>query len=275
VPVSRVSREIDTKDWKAIVREDTGALISIMRGSYAIVQNDRLWDIADTLVDEEKVKYETAGVLKNGAVLWVLARLNEPSRVNGDDTDIYPYALVSTAHDGSGACKASAVSIRVICWNTFNSASAQSRSSGRQFTFRHTKNVIDRIDDAKAALGLIRHQHEEFIHLANDLAELHVTDDGVRDFLATFIPDPTADVLTDRQKRNISEARQLVRETLDLSPTIPQAHRRTAYGLWTAGIEFLDHLRQANSSETLFRRTMLDTSTVKSKLMDAVRKVAV
>jgi phage/plasmid-like protein (TIGR03299 family) len=260
--------------WKALVRSDNGELISVVRGSYEVIQNDRLWDIADAIIGQDDVKYETAGVLKDGALLWVLARLDTPSRVKGDDSEIYPYALVSTGHDGTMATKAQNVEVRVVCWNTFQAAQMQAKASGRQFTFRHTKNVMDRIEDAKAALGMIRHQHEEFIQLANDLADQPVSADGVRNFLAEFIPEPRADVLTDLQKKNIDEARNAVRELLEVSPSIPDAHRRTAYGLWSAGVEYLDYYRRANSQESLFRRTVFDTTATKRKMIDLVKAVA-
>lgn len=260
--------------WKALKRSDTGDILHVTRDTYEPLQNERLWDIADAIIGEDNVQYETAGVLKAGAVLWVLARINKPSVVKGDNSETYPYALVSTTHDGTGACKARAVSVRVVCWNTYSAADAEAGRSGRQFTFRHTKRVMDRIEDAKAALGLIQHQHEEFIHLANDLADIKIERSGVVDFLTRFIPEPRADVISERQRKNIEEAREQVKQILDLSSTIPEAHRRTAYGLWSAGIEYLDYMKRAHNEESRFHRTMLDRSKMKRKLMKIVAEVA-
>lgn len=264
---------IQNKDWKALIRDDKNALISVVRGSYEVIQNGVLWDIVDAILGQKNVKYETAGVLKAGAVLWVLARLNEPSQVKGDNSEIYPYIMVSTTHDGTGGTRASAIETRVVCMNTFRAATSQSGKSGREFTFRHTKNVMDRIEDAKSALGLVRIQHEEFIQLANELGSLKVTNKGVEEFLSQFIPYPLGDVVSDRVKGNIEKARDQVRYVLE-SPTVPSKHRRTAYGLWSAGVEYLDHLRRYNSAETYFRRSMLDTSRMKSKLMKVAREAA-
>ena len=265
---------IPVEDWKALVRDDTQALVSVVRGSYTPIQNEKLWDIIEAMLGEQNVRYETAGVLRGGALVWVLARIDEPNVVLGDNSEIYPYALVSTGHDGSHPCAASAVSIRVVCWNTFQAAQAESGRSGRSFTFRHTKNVMDRIEDAKAALGLIRHQHEEFIHLANELATMPVSRDGMNDFVLRFIPEPRADVISDRVRTNIENARQQLRELIDLSPTIPDAHRRTAYGLFSAGVEYLDWTRKVNKEEVRFTRSMLDTTKTKLRLAELAAKVA-
>jgi phage/plasmid-like protein (TIGR03299 family) len=275
IPASNI---FSMNDWKALVRSDNGRMLSVVKGSYQVVQNDTLWDIVDALMEQKNMKYETAGVLKEGRLLWVLVRLDEPLQVKGDNSPVYPYVMISTTHDGTAACKAQAISVRVVCWNTFTAAEAESRGSGLQYTFKHTKKVMDRIDQAKQALFLTRKQHEEFLHLANELAEIEVRDEQVKDFLMRFIPDPVPDVskeiqVSERVQRNIDNARFEVQNLLDNSVTIPEPHRRTAYGLWSAGVEYLDHLRNYRNPETLFKRTMLPSSSVKTKMVELVKDV--
>lgn len=266
--------KMDQGDFKALVRSDTNEVLSIQRGSYTPIQNSTLWDIIDEIVKDGNAKYETAGVLKGGNVVWVLIRLDEPVQVFGDNSETYPYVSAYTSHDATMPCAAMATSVRVVCWNTIQAAVMQSKASGHQFVFRHTKNVGDRIEDAKAALGMVRHQHQEFMELANELAHAPVSQRDIDRFINTFIPEPHVDVLTDRQKANIEEGRAKVRETLDLSRTIPNAHRETAYGLACAGIEYLDYLRRANTDETRFRRAIFDSSSAKRKVIELARKVA-
>lgn len=275
IPSSKI---FSMRDWKALIRSDNERMLSVVKGSYQVVQNGALWDIVDALMDQKNMKYETAGVLKEGRLLWVLARLDEPLQVKGDNSPIYPYVMVSTAHDGSAACKAQAISIRVVCWNTFSAAENQSKESGMKYTFKHTKKVMDRIEDAKKALSLTRKQNEEFLHLSNELAGIEVTDEQVNDFLLRFIPDPVPDVskeiqISERVQKNIDIARFNVKNLLDNSVTIPEYHRRTAYGMWSAGVEYLDHLRNYRSPETLFKRTMLPTDSTKTKMMDLVKNI--
>lgn len=266
--------DVDQVDgWKALVRSDTKKVLHIAKSSYVPIQNKVVWDIMDAVLDQDNVKYETAGVLKEGALVWALARLDEPTKIPGDDSEVYPYVMVSTTHDGSGATRAQAVSIRVVCWNTYSAAEAQAKRSGTQFTFRHTKNVMDRIEDAKSALGLARHQHEAFIELANELAATPVSKDGVNDFVLRFIPEPTANVISDRVRNNIDEARMQVIDLLN-GPSVPDAHKRTSYGLWLAGVEYLDHVRRFHNEETHFSRTMLDTSSAKQHVAKLAMAVA-
>lgn len=264
---------VEVDGWKALRRDDSHKILSVVRDSYEVVQNTVLWDIVDAIIKQPNVKYETAGVLKDGTILWVLARLDMPTTIGGDNCFVMPYCLVSTTHDGTGATRAGAVSVRVVCWNTYSAAWAEAAGSGKQYTFKHTKKVMDRIGQAREALGIVKYQHEEFLHLCNELAETPVSKEAVKEFIARFIPEPAADVCTDRMRTNIILARQKVDDLLN-GVTVADAHRRTAYGLWCAGVEYLDHVRKYRSDDTYFKRTMYATSGVKDRVRELVLECA-
>ena len=261
---------IPVKDWKALVKAEETIVLGVVRDTYEVLQNDVLWDIVDAIVGQENVKYETAGVLRKGQVIWVLARLDEPVTIEGDTSPVYPYCLVSTSHDGTGACRAQAVSVRVVCWNTLQSAENQARGSGLSYTFRHTKQVMTRIEEAKKALAVTREQHAGFMEVAEELAGRVVTEDGVKDFLSRFVPEPEEAFLSDRVRLNIREARFQIYDLLD-GDTIPATHRRTGWGLYNAAVEYLDHLRKFRNPETYFGRCMMSSSAIKSRTVELVR----
>lgn len=271
VPVMSICKGtmVTTNDWKMLIRDDTMKPISVVTDSYGVVPNGKMWDIVDAIVEQPNVKYETAGVLKGGRILWILAKLDEPAEIPGDNSPIYPYVCVSTAHDGMKSCKAQAITVRVICWNTYQAAAAQSKSSGKEFTFRHTANVMDRIAEARCALGLVRDKFNEFIELAIDLTKVETTDDMIKDFTLSFIPDPPLNVMTDRVHNIIQNNRRMFGDIL-LGPTIPENHRHTAYGLFCAGTEFLDHFRAYRTTETYFKRTIFEPERLKPKLVELI-----
>jgi phage/plasmid-like protein (TIGR03299 family) len=261
------SEKID--GWKALARDDTYGLLCVVKDSYTPIQNSTLWDIVDAIVAQPNVHYETAGVLRKGCTLWVMARLNEPWKVPGDDTYTLPYVSVGTAHDGSHATEAMAMAVRVVCWNTYQAARDQAKRKGFYYSFRHTANVQQRLDQAREAMSAVRGQFEEFKELALELARHPVKDGAVIEFVTRFIPDPPiAEASSDRAQKFIAEARNKYIALLN-GNTVADAHRRTAYGLWCAGVEFLDHVRAFRSNETYFRRT-----TEPSALKHQVAKLA-
>ena len=259
--------------WKALTREDNGHLLSVQRDSYAVVQNDVLWDIVDAMVNEPNVRYETAGVLKGGAVLWVMAKLDTPIVVPGDNSLVFPYITATTTHDGSGSLKALSHAVRIVCANTHGIALGQAAGAGTEYTFRHTRHVAERLQEARSVVRATAEAFIEFQELARELGVTPVTEAGVGWFLEKFVPMPSTAIITDRVAANVDEARAAVRAVLD-GQTTAEAHRRTAWGLYEAGVEYLDHLRGYRTTETLFGRAILDQGRAKAKVLKLARDAA-
>jgi hypothetical protein len=155
-----------------------------------------------------------------------------------------------------------------------SSGMSEAARTGLNYTFRHTKNVKDRIEFARSALGLARKEFSEFCQIAEDLAVLSVTFEQVKLFTEAFIPAPPEAITSERVKINIQEARLQVIHTLNDSASVSEAHRRTAYGLYCAGSEYLDHLRAYRTPETHFKRCIMDTSRAKEQLLALVQEVS-
>lgn len=258
--------------WKALVRNDTGKVMTVCKDSFPVIPNETLWDITDALATgkvDKAVRYETAGVLDEGRILWVLARLEEPVKIPGDNSPTYPYLNVSVANDGTMSLRAFSTNVRTVCWNTYRVGWSQSE---RRYSIKHTAGWQDRVEEMKEALGMVRDQFLVYQELARELAEMKTDHRGVTRFLELVAPMPTVEICSDRVKANIEDARIDLLHLVDESPTIPDAHRRTGYGLWCAGVEYLDHVRKHLSDEAYFKRCVWDRERMKEKLMDTVKE---
>jgi phage/plasmid-like protein (TIGR03299 family) len=257
--------------YKAVSNSKTGAIFAVHNSTYEVIQNTVGWELAQAIVQGGSVRIETAGVLKDGAICWALLRIDEPYRIDGDDSLTYPYITVSWTHDGTGALRCFPTDIRVVCWNTHDAAVHKAEADQRAFTFRHTKNVSERVEDAKLVMAGVRASSAQFRELANELAGMPVTDRQREQFITTFLPQPVG-VISDRVLDNILDDRAKLRGLFD-SPTIPEAHRNTAYGLVEAGVEYLDHIRGARNSGTKFGRALLRPEPLKAKLVPMVQEL--
>lgn len=275
-----------TDGWKTMRKsmpgdETDGQIMYQGRESYTPIQNTVGWDVMDMIIGADtsgNARYESAGVLKQGEQCWILAWLDEPIQIKGDNSPILPFICVTWRHDGSGSLKARSTTVRVVCSNTESASEAQAEALGTNFTFRHTKNYKERIEEAKEALKGLRKQVPAFVALADELAKIKVNKVRREEFVKRFIPMPDAAftaVVSDTKVQNIETARQAVRNLLESSPTIPDAHRNTGYGLHLAGTEFLDHLRGNRSKETKFTDSMLKNSSEKLALRKLIHEVAV
>lgn len=269
----QLDRVIKLPGWKMLVRQDTEGILNVSRDSYQIIQNVVGHELFEVLAKGAPLDDGTGGTVKSGAVCYLSARIDEPLWVTGDYSPIFPYIVVTWAHDGSGAMQARGTSVRPVCWNTVSFSEIQAKRAGTNYTFRHTKNVLDRIDEAKRVIAGVKSETAAFVELSNELAAIAVTDEQRAEFIERFIPAPaTTNVISDRVLDNINEARAKVAGIFD-SETIPEAHRNTAYGLVQAGVEYLDHLRGFRNQDTYLGRTLLRDEPLKSKLVPMVREL--
>ena len=259
--------------WNMLSRDDTGDMLHVAKDTYVVVQNDVGHEIFEALSEGAVLDDGTGGTVKNGAMCYLSARIDHAYGVNGDDSPIYPYVVVTWTHDGTGAFQSRATSVRPVCWNTISAGEYESKKSGRNFTFRHTKNIMDRIEDAKQVIAGAKVDTLNFIELGNELAAIAITEAIKEQFVQWFIPMPESKfIISDRVLDNINDARQNLRNIF-YSDTMPEAHRNTAYGLMTAGIEYLDHIRSYRNSDTYLGRTLLRDEPMKKKLVPMIREL--
>lgn len=261
------------EDWNLILRDDTNDLLHVAKDSYVVVQNVVGHQIFEALSEGARLDDGTGGTTQNGAVCYLSARIDEPYEIKGDTSPLFPYIGVLWSHNGTIGFQAFNTSVRVVCWNTVRMAEMDSKRSGRNFSFRHTKNVMERIEDAKAVIRGARMDTERFVELGNELAAIAITDTIREQFIQHFIPMPESKfIISDRVLDNINDARQNLRNIFD-SPTMPDELRDTAYGLLNAGVEYLDHLRGYRNHDTYVGRTLLREEPMKKKLMPLIREL--
>lgn len=101
-------------EYRANVRDSDDTVLGIVGTRYKIVQNTDAFAFTDALIGGD-VRYETAGSLKDGKQVWLLAKMPEQN-IAGDEVE--PYLCFSNTHDGSGALRICMTPIRVVCNNT-------------------------------------------------------------------------------------------------------------------------------------------------------------
>lgn len=269
--------------FKGLVRLDQGeksdlhgSILHIASDTYEVIQNDTAYDIADILFDQG-FQYETGITLDEGRTCAITLALNEPIVIAGDDSVTVPFGCLSWSHDGSGSLRVRSGSIRQVCANTVAASEAEGKRLGTSFTFRHTKNVQERIEDAKDAVKGARAALSVYREMAEELGSIPVTPNQRDLFVSTIIGDrggvvSLSNTVSDRVKRNMETERAKV-NSLFFGPTIPEAHRLTGYGLHLAGIEYFDHLRLARTSDSYVKRTLLTDNPAKTSLRKTIREV--
>jgi phage/plasmid-like protein (TIGR03299 family) len=145
------------RSHKAIVRTDTSEPLGVVGSRYQPIQNREAFDwLTEVLAKAgaaggtDTLTLETAGELRGGRVVWMLARLPNELRVGRTDDLIRRYLLICNSHDGTKAFRALITPIRVVCQNSLTLALRD--RSGVQL--RHTQHAMTRIPEAMRILGL-------------------------------------------------------------------------------------------------------------------------
>ena len=256
--------------WKLLSRSDTGTVLNVARDSYGTIQNAVGFELLEALMEDRNVLLETGGSVGGGATCYVSARIDEGFFVNGDTSVSYPFAVVNWSHDGTASLHGRVTNVRTVCRNTLSAGEAEGQKTGRQFTIRHSGNWQDRVAEAKGLLVGAREGAKAFQELANELAKVWVSERTRGRFVHEFIPAPVGLVVSDQVLDNINAERAKVYSLFE-GPTIPEAHKQTAYGLLLAGGEYLDHLKGYRNQDTLTKRTLLSHSAFKAKMVPMIR----
>jgi phage/plasmid-like protein (TIGR03299 family) len=170
----------------ANVRTDTHTVLGVVSRDYRVFQNASAFDFMDAIVGEGLARYETAGSLKGGRRVWMLARMPQDVYVTGDDV-VQPYILLTNSHDGSMALRMVPTTVRVVCANTLNLALGRARH-GEGLSIRHCESLEGRVREARAKLGLLSERVEQFQDEARQLAAGPLSDRQARDYFEHFFP---------------------------------------------------------------------------------------
>lgn len=128
---------------KLLFREDTGAQLGVVGQGYTPLQNSEAFDFFNPFVESGLASFETAGSLREGKTVWVLAHLNKAPIEIGKGDAVEKFLLLSNGHDGTMAVRVGFTPIRVVCANTLAMAHEGKSSLLRIF---HSEKVHERLE---------------------------------------------------------------------------------------------------------------------------------
>lgn len=180
---------IDVPERFAVIRTDTNSPLGVVGDDYTPLENREAFAFLDSVIGDGLCRYESAGSLKDGKRIWLLARLPNEIQlgVNGVDK-VVPYALLANGHDGSLAVTVVPTTVRVVCHNTFTLALGRAERESCGIRIRHSQSIRGKIDDARAALGLVVKRVDMFQTEIDALARVSLPETRLRDYFDRVFP---------------------------------------------------------------------------------------
>ncbi|MBU1243255.1 DUF932 domain-containing protein, partial [Myxococcota bacterium] len=216
--------------------------LGVVGEQYKCQQNLSCFRFFDSLIATGLVQYHTAGSLRGGRVIWILARVNGTLQIAKDDC-VDKYLLITTSHEGSRPVSIAFTPIRVVCANTLSLA-LKGATGDKRLTVRHTASAGARIEDAGAFLAGVDDLFERNADVFRLLARRSIRTIELDNYLRTLFPDPA-----ETAKRNSARA---TREKILARFENGYGTDMTATSLWRAFnsvVEFIDHDRNQGNAD--------------------------
>lgn len=247
-----------------IIREDTGELLGTATPDYQCFQNIEKFQFLEGLLGKE-LEFVSAGTIKGGRRVYVLAKVPNGMMIGGDKVD--RYFFITGGHDGQTGVDIGVSYIRMVCQNTLEMGLA---SAQHHIHFKHIGDM-----EAKAKLAgdmmLMGMEHAKLVQeLGNKLAAVQLGGDEYNDYIKSVYEPPvfTPGQTDDMKKRAITRYAgrlDLLRELYG-----GRTQGNSPYSLWSAYnsvVEHQDWYRGYKPGSDQMLRSFVDTE-VKQKALD-------
>lgn len=248
--------EESSDGYQAICRGDNGAVLGVMRGRYEIIQNSQAFEFFDTVTQTNEAVYETAGALRGGKIVWIMATLPGSLFLNGDEHK--KMVLLSTSHDGSSALRMKLVTVRVVCNNTLSIAL---KGQGAEIKIRHTAGYKDKATEARRCLGIADKYFEELQQAVAGMNDKLMSPAEMSELAAALYP--SADGKTSPRTKTLRA------EVTRLFSTGAGNNGATRWDALQAVTDYVDHFATERGDSTRFESGTLGAGArLKQKAFD-------
>lgn len=241
--------KVEVAKYRAVQRTDNNAVLGVVSPGFQLVQPREAVEFFRDLVETGRFELETAGALKEGAVVWAMAKHAKLGALRVlDEDEIRCRLLLMTATDTSMATIVKFVSERVVCRNTLDMALD---GGGGEIKVPHS-TAFDP-DEVKRRLGLLGDVWERHAEQVNKLARRHVEPAEIRAWMFETFGDPDQLLELGGDSQTLDALKTLtglrtMKKVYALFAGQGQgasfrSSKGTAWGLVNAATEFVDHHR--------------------------------
>lgn len=143
---------------KAVRRTTDGRTLGVVGPRYTPLQNNDAFGWFQPFLDAKEAALHTAGSLRHGSRIWVLAKLNRTPLVVAQGDEVEKFILLSHGHDGSLAVRVGFTPVRVVCQNTLSMAHGSDAS--KLIRVKHTRDVHENLANIREIMDVANSEFE-------------------------------------------------------------------------------------------------------------------
>ena len=233
---------------KALVRSTDGRVLTNVGKDWNPVQNEQAFEFFSEYVYAGDMEMHTAGSLKDGQMVWALAKVKDSFDLFGGDT-VESYLLFSNPHQYGKSIDVRFTPIRVVCNNTLSLS--LSMQAERQVKVGH--RVEFNPGEVKEALGIASEKLATYREMAEYLGSKRFSMDKLVEYYNTVYP-RTSDKRVQDKKLSVETLSRNAKECLNVLESQPGAE--FAEGSWWQAynsVTFVtDHVQGRNADNRLY-----------------------
>lgn len=264
---------------KALYRSTDKEQLGVVSNDFHPLQNIKAFNFFDPFLQKGEATLETAGSLRKGKTVWVLAHMNrQPIDVGSGDL-VRKFFLLSNGHDGSMALRIGFTPIRVVCANTLRLATDNNDS--HLIRIFHSKNIQKNLD---AVQGIVNMADAKFEATAEQYRALASADDVVAEDIKKYVslvfeikakPEETKE---DGERREL-RAKRMVEDITRLFETGKGSDLKSAKGTWwglyNSVTEYLTYEKGRNNETRLNQLWFGDNTRINKRAFEMAVKIGV
>jgi hypothetical protein len=249
----------------ALVRSFDNEILDVVSDDWNPVQNQEAFEFFNDFVAAGDMEMHTAGSLRDGQIIWGLAKVKESFELfKGDKID--SYLLFSNFHRYGFSTDVRFTPIRVVCNNTLT-LSLNSKVE-RMAKISHRK--VFNGDNVKEMLGVAKDKLANYKEMASYLGSKRYNDENIVEYFTRVFPVSGSN---ENKKKEMSKNASLAMSVLDTQPGTEYAP-----GSWWQAFNAVtyvtDHLACRNSDTRLTSAWYGYHKGVKTKALETAVEMA-
>lgn len=196
---------------RALVRSSDQRVLDVITDDWNPVQNSEAFEFFNDFVAAGDMEMHTAGSLKDGKIVWALAKVKESFELFNGRDQVDAYLHFTNPHSYGQSIDVRFTPIRVVCNNTLTLS--LNMKSKNMVKVSHRREFDG--DMVKEALGVAKHKLDQYKEMAQFLSQKRYTDESVVDYFKRVFP-----VLTKKEDsaKDLSKSAERALEVIDIQP---------------------------------------------------------
>ncbi len=199
--------------WSALVRSTDDKMLSVVTNDWEPVQNSEAFQFFHEYCQAGDMEMHTAGSLRDGQIVWVLAKIKESFELFSGDV-VESFLLFTNPHRFGQSIDVRFTPIRVVCNNTLTLSLNQNVD---RVVKKSHRTVFDSAA-VKDQLGIATDKLAKYKEMAEFLGSKRYTSDSLKQYFNKVFPVLALDKEKGPQRKELSKSAQLALQTVETQP---------------------------------------------------------